>query len=105
MAIYLVDISLRNLGRDYAPLWQAMSDAHAQSVMDTTWLMDLAQDINSTTKALLSHLAAGDRLFVIEFKADTVWTATGMDEEAKAWLRQRLPGVATGLTPPPNPAS
>ena len=104
MAIYLVDISLQSLGHDYAALWQAMREAHAQSVMDTTWLVDVAQDINDTTKALLSHLAPGDRLFVVEFRADTLWTATGMDQEAKDWLRRRLPGISAGLTPAEKPS-
>lgn len=100
MPIYLVDVSLRSVNHDYSPLWQAMREAHAQNVMDTTWLVDVSQNISEATKALLSHLASGDRLFVIEFRADTVWTSTGIDDEAKTWLRKRLPGIGAGLSAP-----
>ena len=100
MPIYLVDISLRDVGHDYADLWQTMRDAHAQSLMDTTWMVDVSQNVEEATKAILSHLTPEDRLFVVEFKPDTVWTATGIDEEAKAWLRQRLPGIKDGFAGP-----
>lgn len=100
MPIYLVDISLRDAGHDYADLWQTMEKADAQSLMDTTWMVDVAQDVEEATRAILSHLTPRDRLFVIEFKPDTVWTATGIDEDAKLWLRQRLPGVRDGLASP-----
>lgn len=101
MPIFLVDMSLSSPGHDYAPLWRAMNDAHAQRLMDTTWVVDVKQSVDDVTRALLSHLPKGDRLFVMEFRADTPWTATGMDEDTKAWLRQRLPGVK-GVSPAPK---
>lgn len=101
MPIYLVDMSLRSAGQDYAPLWDAMAAAAAQRLMDTNWLIDVAQDATAVTRALLSHMAVGDQLFVLEFRPDLNWTGTGLDGETKAWLAARLPGITTGPEAPP----
>ena len=97
MPIFLVDMSLRSPGHDYAPLWDAMKRAGAERLMDTNWLIDVVQDAAAVTRALLSHLAEGDKLFVLEFRPDAAWTGTGLDEGSKAWLAARLSGIRVGL--------
>ena len=96
MPIYLVDVAMRNMGRDYAALWSALREANAQDVTDTTWLVDVSQAVDVVTNALLSHLAKGDRLFVIEIRSETVWTATGLDQPAKEWLQSRISNITGG---------
>ena len=102
MPVFLVDMSLRSPGHDYAPLWDAMERAHAQRLMDTNWLVDVGQDAAEVTRALLSHLATGDKLFVLEFRPDSAWTGTALDDETKAWLAARLSGIRVGLDSTPN---
>ena len=57
--------------------------------MDTTYLLDLRDNIQHVTKALLSLMAKGDGLFVTELAPETRWTGTGMSDVAKAWIKAR----------------
>ncbi len=98
MPVYTVDIAYRALGFDYAPLWKALREANAQPCLDGRWLLDLSQDIEAVTTALLSHCAPGDGLFVTELAAETRWTGTGLGDEAKAWFTAR-----SKKTKPPAP--
>lgn len=96
MPIYFVDVAMRSIGRDYAALWAALREANAQCVTDTSWLVDVSQPVDVVTSALLSHLAKGDRLFVVELRSETVWTATGLDQASKDWLQSRMTNIVAG---------
>ncbi len=105
MTIYLVDFSLRATDHDYAPLWRAMEKAGAQRAMDTTWFVDVKQNVGELTNALLSLVARGDRMLVVEIVKDAGWSATAMDEETKAWLKKRMSVVTPALRPAPTGAA
>ena len=89
MAIYIVDLSMRSTAHDYSELMSTLRAAHAQPLMDTTYLLDLRDDLQHATKALLSLMAHGDGLFVTELAPETRWTGTGMSDDAKAWIKAR----------------
>ena len=89
MPIYIVDLSMRSTAHDYSELMSTLRAAHAQPLMDTTYLLDLRDDLQHATKALLSLMAHGDGLFVTELAPETRWTGTGMGDDAKAWIKAR----------------
>ena len=89
MPIYVVDLSMRSSAHDYSELLSTLGKAHAQPLMDTTYLLDLRDDLQHATKALLSLMAPGDGLFVTELAPETRWTGTGMSDDAKAWIKAR----------------
>lgn len=97
MPIYFADISLHSAGHDYSQLWKAVEDAGGQRLMDTSWFVEVAQDIAEVTRAILSHLGPTDRLFLIEIRAGVPWTGTGLDQETKNWLSARMSGLRVGL--------
>ena len=89
MPIYTVDTSMRSTAHDYSELLSILRAAHAQPLMDTTHLIDLRDDLQHVTRALLSLMAPGDGLFVTELAPETRWTGTGMSDAAKTWIRAR----------------
>ena len=89
MPIYVVDLSMRSSAHDYSELLSTLGRSHAQPLMDTTYLLDLRDDLKHATRALLSLMAPGDGLFVTELAPETRWTGTGMSEDAKAWIKAR----------------
>lgn len=97
MPIYFADISLHSAGHDYSPLWKAVENAGGQRLMDTSWFVEVSQDIAEATRAILSHLGPNDRLFLIEIRAGVPWTGTGLDQETKDWLSARMSGIKVGL--------
>ena len=99
MPIYIVDVSMRSSAHDYSELLSTFGRAHAQPLMDTTHLLDLRDDLQHVTKALLSLMAPGDGLFVTELAPETRWTGTGMGDAAKAWIKAR-----STPSPPKPPA-
>ena len=102
MPIYLVNISLQAAGHDYTSLWRAMENAQGQRLMDTSWLVDVANGVEDATRAILSHLGVNDRLFLLEFRPDIPWSGTGLDQETKEWLQARISGIRVGLDAPPQ---
>ena len=89
MPIYVADMSMRSTAHDYSELLSTLRSAHAQPLMDTTYLLDLRDDLQHVTKALLSLMAQGDGLFVTELAPETRWTGTGMSADAKLWIKAR----------------
>lgn len=101
MPVYTVDLSCRASGFDYTPLFTALREANALSFMDARWLLDVGQDLNALTAALLGLCAAGDGVFVTELAPETRWSGTGLGEEAKAWFAARM---TTPTAPPKHKA-
>lgn len=99
MPIFTVDLSCRSSEFDYTGLFQTLQAANAVSFMDARWLIDVSDDLNSVTAALLARLAPGDRLFVTELAPETRWTGSGLKDDVKAWLRARMTTEAA----PPGP--
>lgn len=86
MPIYSLDIACRSTGHDYAGLFAALRRANAQPFMEGRWFVDVREDVNAVTRALLSLCAPGDGLFVTELAPETRWTGTGLGDETKAWI-------------------
>lgn len=90
MPIFTVDLSCRSSDFDYTGLFETLRSANAISFMDARWLIDVSDDLNTVTAALLARLAPGDRLFVTELAPETRWSGTGLKDEVKAWFRARM---------------
>lgn len=89
MPIYTVDIACRSTGHDYAGLFAALRRANGLPFMEGRWFIDVREDVNAVTTALLRHCARGDRLFVTELAPETRWTGTALGDDAKAWIAAR----------------
>lgn len=90
MPIYVATFSFRDPTRDYAPLFDVLDRAKAVRALDTTWLIDVHQEIEDLTVQLRSLMGADDRLLVMTMGAQSPWSATNMDKESKAWLTGRM---------------
>ncbi len=101
MPIFAVDIACRSASHNYADLFAALRNANGLMFMEGRWLLDVREDLNQATKALLSHCAIGDGLFVTELAPETRWSGTGLGDEAKSWFAARSrpkgpPGEGSG---------
>lgn len=105
MPVYTVDLACRCPQHDYAALFSALRGANAQHFMECRWFVDVRDDVSAVTRALLSHCAPGDGLFVTELASETRWTGTGLGDEAKAWLTSRMTSVKAPSTATPMVAS
>lgn len=97
MCIYVVALSLRGTDHDYAPLWAALDRAGSQRVMDTTWLVDVKDDVHQLTVGIQSLITDTDTALVVAMGAAGGWSATRVDDDTKTWLSRRL---ATSAAPP-----
>ena len=95
MTIFAVDISCRSPTRDYTALFDALRAAHGQPLLDTRWLIDVRQDLKSVFKALQSHMAPRDGLWITELAPETRWMGFGLGAEVKAWIAARSVPAST----------
>lgn len=64
MAVYVVGYDLRDPGRNYQPLYNALERAGARRVLLSDWLLRSGQTAVQIRDALLQFIDSNDRLFV-----------------------------------------
>ena len=91
MAIYLAAFDLRDIRRNYQPLFEALAQMGAVPALDAAWLINVRASTRHVTKVLLSRISSRDRLFLLEVAPASHWSATRLKGDAAQWLKRRRP--------------
>jgi hypothetical protein len=91
MAIYVISYDLKQPGRNYEPLWQALRNANAVRALESLWLVEVNQTASQLREALSSFMDSNDRVFVAEITISAAWAMRNGIVPAATWLQQKRP--------------
>lgn len=88
MACYIISYDLRQAGRDYNPLIQAIKAygtwAH---INESVWAIVTAQSAVQVRDNLMNHVHANDRIFVVKSGVEAAWKNVLCEA---SWLKEHL---------------
>lgn len=91
MTIYLATVDMRAFGHDYLGFFNAMKQTGSQQILETAWLVETSEPLKAVSDRLLSLLAPGDGLFLVEVAANIPWAATRLKGGSGDWLKRHRP--------------
>ncbi len=88
MSLRIITYDLRQPGRDYSGLYEAMKSIGATRChpLGSVWLVRTGSSNAAVRDTILPHLDANDGLFVATMGPD--WAAFGLASQDVQWLRQ-----------------
>ncbi len=66
MAVFIITCDLRQLSRNYQPLYERLSAWRAIHILDHAWAINADTTVNALRDDLLTQMDADDRLIVAE---------------------------------------
>lgn len=91
MAIYLAAVDMRAIGHDYLGFFNHLRQSSCHQALETGWLIETEEPLRALSDRLLTLLAPGDGLLLIEITASVPWAATRLKDGTGAWLKQSRP--------------
>ncbi len=89
MRTYLIAYDLRQPGRDYKTLFQALKSYGTWwHGLESTWMIRTAQSAEQIRDYLLGHMDRNDRLMVTGLTGEAAWC--GLDAASSNWIHQQL---------------
>jgi len=89
MKTYLISYDLRQPGRDYKTLYQALQSYgiwwHG---LESTWMIRTTQSAAQVRDWLLAHIDRNDRLIVTGLNGEVSWF--GLTADSSNWIYQQL---------------
>ena len=88
MAMLLVTFESKTLGKDYSPLYKAITDSSLRwwHYMDNVWIVEANISADAYARKLFPYFTTNDRLLVVRITAESQgW----LPKEAWDWLRSR----------------
>lgn len=91
MAIYLATADMRAIGHDYLGFFNHLRRSGCHQALETGWLIESDEPLRTLSDRLLSLLAPGDGLLLLEITAGVPWAATRLKDGTGTWLQQHRP--------------
>jgi hypothetical protein len=89
MAVYLLSCDLTKSDDRYRRLATLIdSNFDSQRIGRFSWAIETNLSANDLCEAIVPHVAASDRLFIVRASRDLAWS--GFPPQATTWLRQHL---------------
>jgi len=90
MAVYLVSYDLKKPGQNYLPLYETLkSGASWWHYLESTWLIDSQEPIETWQQRIMSKLDQNDSFFIVRLVSGQSYTGW-LPREAWDWIKQRL---------------
>lgn len=91
MAVFVLSYDLRQPGRNYEALYQALRRVDGVRVLESVWLIDVAQTAAQVRDAVKSHLDRNDGVLVVEIREFADWAYANLIGSNGAWLQRKRP--------------
>lgn len=90
MPSYLIGYDLREPGKDYEKLFEAIKSVASNwwHCLDSTWIIKHAGPAKAIRDALTSHIDQNDLLIVVNLSGEGAWQ--GFSDECSSWLKNNL---------------
>lgn len=90
MPSYMVSYDLRAPGRNYQPLYDALTNAKAVKALQSLWFLDDPKPSTQVRDILRGLVDANDGILVIEI-TNSNWATVQLLPGAVDWLKARFP--------------
>lgn len=91
MTIYLATVDMRAFGHDYLGFFTSMRQTGGQQILETAWLVETSEPLRTVSDRLLTQLAPGDGLFLVDIADNVPWAATRLKGGSGEWLKRHRP--------------
>ena len=86
---YLIGYDLRQPGRDYKSLFQAIESYGTYwRFLDSTWVVRSSRSAAQIRDHLIQYIDNNDKLFVARLSGEAAWY--GFSVDGNSWLKQQL---------------
>ncbi len=89
MAHYVISYDLHK-ARNYQPVWNALASWGAVRLLESLWVVTLADSVGTVREALKALVDADDSIAVIELKAGSDWATFNARQAGVDWLTSNI---------------
>lgn len=89
MKVYSINYDLRQPGRNYGPLYDAIkSYGTYYNALESLWIIATAKSAEQVRDHLAKHIDGNDGLLVARLSGEAAWQ--GLPAQGSTWLKQQL---------------